>query len=99
MQGEPLMDDSLLRKALGYRRPASSSARFRADLVEPERAARLGAPLTFVGHSWWHKAWEEPAAAVRERAGRLRQRFPLSRERVRSGLGPLVSAAQGPGAD
>jgi spore maturation protein CgeB len=61
--------------AQGYAAPAylpsASGRRFHPDRIDGDLAARLAAPLTFVGQSWWGIARQEAPGPVRAAAEAL----------------------------
>lgn len=74
-------------KHLGFQDPiylptASNPRYFHPDRVPQSRAAALGAPLCFVGQSWWGIARQDPPPWARDAAAALLRQRPLTRDYV-----------------
>lgn len=90
-------------RAQGFESPehlqtASNGRRFHAARIDRAKAAELGAPLVFVGHSWWSKARTEPAAEHQARAATLGWPEPLARDDVGETLAARVAGIDAPDA-
>jgi len=66
-----------------YLPTAASTRRFHPDAVDAELASELGAPLVFVGGSWWRRAREDFDAGRRARSIGLEERGPVDRQLLR----------------
>lgn len=78
-------------KHIGFRDPvylptASNPRYFHPDRVPQSRAAALGAPLCFVGQSWWGIARQDPPPWARDAAAALLRHHPLTRDYVAKDL-------------